>query len=58
MRERVGYEKKIAMSGGVAKNPGVVKELKRLLKTSLHIPKEPQHIGALGAAFLARDSLQ
>lgn len=58
MLERVGKEQKIAMTGGVAKNLGVVKELERLLKTTLEIPQEPQIIGALGAALLARDARQ
>ena len=52
---RVGKEKKIAMSGGVARNVGVVKALERALGTRIVIPSEPQMIGALGAALLARD---
>ncbi len=58
MLERVGTKKKIAMTGGVAKNQGVVKELERLLGTSLKIPKEPQIVGALGAALIATDMVK
>ncbi len=52
---RVGKEKKIAMSGGVARNVGVVKALERALGARIVIPSEPQMIGALGASLLARD---
>jgi predicted CoA-substrate-specific enzyme activase len=55
MLQRVGREEDIAMSGGVAKNKGVVKELQRLLGVRLVIPGEPQLMGALGAALIAAD---
>lgn len=55
MLDRVGKEKKITMSGGVAKNIGVVKELEKLLQTRITIPSNPQITGALGAALLALD---
>jgi predicted CoA-substrate-specific enzyme activase len=45
----------ITMTGGVAKNPGVVHSLEKLLDTKLYIPEEPQIVGALGAALFARD---
>ncbi|WP_392486096.1 acyl-CoA dehydratase activase [Haloimpatiens sp. FM7315] len=45
----------IMMTGGVAKNIGVVKTLEKLLNNNLYIPKEPQIIGALGAAIYAKD---
>jgi predicted CoA-substrate-specific enzyme activase len=51
--DRVGREKKIAMSGGVAKNVGVVRALERALGTKLVIPPDPQIVGALGAALIA-----
>jgi predicted CoA-substrate-specific enzyme activase len=41
------------MTGGVAKNIGVVKAFEELLQTKLLIPEEPQIMGALGAAFIA-----
>ena len=43
----------IAMTGGVAKNKGLVKVLEDKLKLKLCIPEEPQIIGALGAALIA-----
>jgi len=53
--ERVGRQDKIAMSGGVAKNAGVVKAIERALDTRLEMSSNPQIIGALGAALIARD---
>lgn len=53
MVDRVGKEKKIAMSGGVAKNVGVVRALARGLGARIVLPEEPQIIGALGAAIIA-----
>ncbi len=43
----------ITMTGGVAKNKGVVKALEHKLKLKLNIPEEPQIVGALGAALIA-----
>jgi activator of 2-hydroxyglutaryl-CoA dehydratase len=55
MLDRIGREPKIAMSGGVAYNQGVVRELERELSQKLFIPDRPQTLGALGAALFARD---
>jgi (R)-2-hydroxyacyl-CoA dehydratese activating ATPase len=41
------------MTGGVAKNIGVVKALERKLNTTLIISDWPQENGAIGAAVLA-----
>lgn len=41
------------MTGGVAKNKGVVTELEKQLNTKILIPKEPEFCGALGAALIA-----
>jgi len=43
----------IVMTGGVAKNVGVVSAFERILGTKLLIPDDPQSIGALGAAVIA-----
>jgi len=56
MLERVGREGTIAMSGGVAMNAGVVRELESMLGCRLKIPDNPQITGALGAALLALES--
>jgi predicted CoA-substrate-specific enzyme activase len=54
MVERVGLEEPVCMTGGVAKNLGVVKALEEKLNTKIIIPDEPQITGALGAAYLAQ----
>ena len=46
---------KVAMSGGVARNPGVVRALGAVLECAIAVPAEPDTIGALGAALIARD---
>ena len=46
---------KIAMSGGVARNPGVVRALSEALESDVVVPDEPDIVGALGAALIARD---
>lgn len=52
---RVGIEEEVTLTGGVAKNEGVVRALEERLGVKLFIPPEPQIIGALGAALLAKD---
>ncbi len=49
---------KVAMSGGVARNPGVVRALGKALDVSVSVPPEPDTVGALGAALIARDRAQ
>lgn len=52
--ERIGeLQPPVVMTGGVAKNIGVVKALEAKLETPLAIYSEPQIVGALGAALLA-----
>ncbi|WP_334109728.1 acyl-CoA dehydratase activase [Thermodesulfitimonas autotrophica] len=52
---RVGVVEKVAMTGGVAKNRAVVAALTRRLGVPVVVPPEPQIVGALGAALIARD---
>ncbi len=52
---RVAFEPPIVMSGGVALNRGVVAALQQRLQRPVQVPPDPQLIGALGAACLARD---
>ncbi len=54
--KRVNYEEEITMTGGVAKNSGVVSALEDLLKLKINIPENPQIIGAIGAAIFASES--
>ncbi|WP_243122903.1 acyl-CoA dehydratase activase [Haloimpatiens lingqiaonensis] len=52
---RVQKSGEIMMTGGVAKNIGVVKSLEELTNQSIFVPEEPQIIGALGAALFAKE---
>ncbi len=52
---RVGIEKEYMMTGGVAKNTGVVRAIKEKLGYSVLLPEEPEICGALGAALIARE---
>jgi predicted CoA-substrate-specific enzyme activase len=51
--EHVGVKERVLMSGGVAKNVGVVRALEKQLNTALLIPEDAQLVGALGAAVIA-----
>jgi predicted CoA-substrate-specific enzyme activase len=51
--DRVGIEADFMMTGGVAKNIGVVNRLEEKLRVKPHVPEEPQITGALGAALIA-----
>lgn len=53
--ERVGIEEALCISGGVAKNVGVVTRLQQRLGLTVKISAEPQITGALGAALFAAD---
>jgi predicted CoA-substrate-specific enzyme activase len=50
---RVGKDGEITMTGGVAKNIGVVTALERKLEAKFQISEEPQIVGALGGAIIA-----
>lgn len=56
MVRSVGVREGVTMTGGVAKNRGVVALLQERLGKGIHVPKEPQFVGALGAALLASAS--
>ncbi|SMC23984.1 benzoyl-CoA reductase, bcr type, subunit D [Desulfacinum hydrothermale DSM 13146] len=53
--KKVGHRPVVAMTGGVAKNAGVVKALERRLACRISMAQDPQIIGALGAALIARE---
>ena len=56
--ERVGPAGKIAMTGGVAKNVGVVQAIEERLGQSAMVYHEPQIVGALGAALIALERIE
>jgi predicted CoA-substrate-specific enzyme activase len=53
MVQMVGVHDEVIMTGGVAKNSGVVSFLEERLGRRVQIPPEPQIVGAYGAALLA-----
>jgi bzd-type benzoyl-CoA reductase Q subunit len=55
---RIGMEEDFMISGGIAKNLGVVRRVEKLFGVKAHISFEPQIIGALGAAILANALLE
>ena len=58
LMKRVGLEPGYMMTGGVAKNPGVVKVLEDQLKAPLFIYEEPEIVGAIGAALFGLESME
>lgn len=57
MTRKVGIAKQVTITGGVAKNPGVVRSLEDVLGIEM-VPLDavdPQIVGALGAALFARE---
>jgi len=57
--ERNGTEKDFAITGGIAKNSGVVRRIEKLLDMKALTPKiDPQIAGALGAALVAKTLLE
>ncbi|MBW1785786.1 MAG: 2-hydroxyglutaryl-CoA dehydratase [Deltaproteobacteria bacterium] len=56
--KRVGIEADFVISGGIAKNIGVVRRVEDRVGLPAHISEEPQIIGALGAAIFARERVQ
>jgi predicted CoA-substrate-specific enzyme activase len=55
MAHGLGVHGEVCMSGGVAKNRGVVVLLEEALQKTIHVAEEPQIVGALGAAIIARE---
>ena len=56
--QRVGIEKDFVITGGIAKNKGVVTKIANKIGLQPLIPDEPQIVGALGAAIFAEQILQ
>jgi activator of 2-hydroxyglutaryl-CoA dehydratase len=53
--ERIGIEKEFAITGGIAKNEGVVKRIEKEIKlTALEPQYDTQIAGALGGALFAK----
>ena len=54
---RVTVQREVVLTGGVVKNRALVKELEAKLGFAVCLPPEPQVVGAIGAAILAREQL-
>lgn len=57
LMKRVGLEPDYMMTGGVAKNPGVVRAVEEKIDAKLYICPEPEIVGAVGAALYALDTI-
>jgi predicted CoA-substrate-specific enzyme activase len=55
LARRLKIEPDVVLTGGVAKNIGMVKSMKENLGCELLVPKEPLLTGAMGAAILAKE---
>ena len=55
LAKRGGLEAPVAMTGGVTRNPGIVRALERELNTEIAISDLSQLAGAIGAALYAYD---
>ena len=55
MVRRLGLEQKVMLTGGVAKNRGVVRAMMEKIGMDIVVTEEPQIVGALGAALIACD---
>ena len=59
LAEKVGIQQEITVTGGVAKNIGVYKNLEKILNVEFtKLDEDPQIVGALGAAILAKRSFE
>ena len=55
LARRLGTEPDLVLTGGVAKNIGMVRAMKESLGCEILVPEEPLITGALGAAILANE---
>ena len=55
--KRAGMEPDFMMTGGVAKNPGVVRAVEEKIGAKLYICPEPEIVGAAGAALYALEQM-
>ena len=56
LARRLGIEPDLVLTGGVAKNIGMVRAMKESLGCEIFVPEEPLLTGALGAAILAKET--
>jgi len=56
MSNRVGITNDVILTGGVAKNIGLVKAIEEKLEQKVYVPQNPLITGALGAALVAAET--
>jgi len=56
LARRLGIEPDLVLTGGVAKNNGMVKAMQESLGCEIFVPEEPLLTGALGAAIMAKET--
>ena len=57
MVHRIGLCEPLMLTGGVAKNSGIVRALQKNLGVGILVPDEPQIVGAFGAGLIAADEM-
>ncbi|MBI4285281.1 MAG: 2-hydroxyglutaryl-CoA dehydratase [Chloroflexi bacterium] len=55
--KRIGIERDVAVTGGVALNSGLVSILSESIGFPVLVPEKPQVVAALGAALIAREGI-
>jgi activator of 2-hydroxyglutaryl-CoA dehydratase len=55
MGNSIGFRDRVVFKGGVARNVGMKKALQDRIAKEVLVPENPQIVGALGAAIIARD---
>ena len=55
--KRIGIERDVAVTGGVARNSGLIKILEGELGFQVFVPEAPQLVAALGAAVVAQENI-
>jgi predicted CoA-substrate-specific enzyme activase len=53
--DKIGIEGDVGISGGVARNTGVVKAIEERIGLSIFVPEEPQIVEAVGCALFAAE---
>lgn len=56
--KRIGIERDVAVTGGVAQNRGLIKILEGELGFPVFVPETPQLVAALGAAVVAQENIE
>jgi len=56
LARRLGIEPDLVLTGGVAKNIGMLKAMREILGCQILVPEEPLLTGALGGAILAMET--